>query len=570
MGTASTKSRRKRDAASPPVSDTRTDLSQRAWVIAALAIVAVAAFLRLYDLDLVPLHHDEGVNGNFLVALVREGRYAYNPENYHGPTLYYFAALLPRVLRLFSGVDAQNNYGLTTTAVRAVTSLFGLGTVALVFPLRRYLGTIGALSAAAFLALSPGAVYLSRYFIHESLFVFFTFGVVVAAVKFYESSSVTYLILGSASLAMVFATKETAIISALVLVIALVSTLVFYWLLSRTGGRAAAKARKNRSENFVERFGFGRLVMWSVLALAVFIAVNVVFYSSFFKNYPKGVTDSLVAFQFWTKTGKEAHVHPFITYFWWLMLQESPLLVGGAIGAMLAVLRYSNRFALFVAQWAFGLIVAYSLIAYKTPWLSLSFLVPLALTSGTAFQWFYDQLAEYGTTQSKRFAYLSVIFLVLIGPLPGVVRAGTQKIHWATMIPAFQTYDLNFRNYDNDDRYYVYVYAHTRRETLKLIDEINRIALRTPQGRQTGITIVSPDYWPLPWYFRDYTRVGYYGRMTPSNEPIIIASQGQADEVTSVYGDRYRLVHSGFNASGSFALRPGVDLLLFTRRELVR
>jgi predicted membrane-bound mannosyltransferase len=145
-----------------------------------------------------------------------------------------------------------------------------------------------------------------------------------------------------------------------------------------------------------------------------------------------------------------------------------------------------------------------------------------------------------------------------------------RQLHWKTFIPGYQAIDLNFYNYDNDSRYYVYVYAHTRRETLKLLDEINRIATRTHNGAQTGITIVAPDYWPLPWYLRDYSRVGYFGRMVASNEPIIIATQGQADEVTTNFGDRYQQVHSRFNASGSFPLRPGVDLLLFTRRELVR
>src|SRR6266511_2876430 len=127
----------------------------------------------------------------------------------------------------------------------------------------------------------------------------------------------------------------------------------------------------------------------------------------------------------------------------------------------------------------------------------------------------------------------------------------------------------NFINYDNDDRYYVYVYAHTRREILKLVDEINTLAQRAHQGGETGITIVSPDYWPLPWYVRDYKRVGYYGHMTPSTEPIIIAKQNQAAEVQATFGDGYQQIRSGFNGAGSFPLRPGVDLLLYTRRELV-
>ena len=135
-------------------------------------------------------------------------------------------------------------------------------------------------------------------------------------------------------------------------------------------------------------------------------------------------------------------------------------------------------------------------------------------------------------------------------------------MHWKTFIPGYQTIDLNFINYDNDNRYYVYVYAHTRREMLKLVDEINRIAQRSHQGGATGITIVSPDYWPMPWYLRDYNRVGFYGRITPSNEP--------KAEVQATYGDRYQQIQSGFNPDGSFPLRPGVDLLLFARRELLR
>jgi predicted membrane-bound mannosyltransferase len=264
-------------------------------------------------------------------------------------------------------------------------------------------------------------------------------------------------------------------------------------------------------------------------------------------------------------------VHPFTTYFWWLLLQESPLLVLGAIGAMFTLVRPRKSFAFFCALWAFGLIAAYSLIAYKTPWLCLSFIVPLALTAGHTFEWLHQELAAWEGGPRIRLAILGIVFVVATGLLPGIVRLQTQKeFHLEAFIPGYQALDLNFINYDNDDRYYVYVYAHTRREILKLVDEINRIAQRTHQGRETGITIVSPDYWPLPWYLRDYNRVGYFGRMASSNEPIIIASQAQAEEVRTTFGDRYQQVHSGFNTAGSFPLRPGVDLLLFTRRELVR
>jgi len=65
----------------------------------------VGAFLRLSYLTLVPLHHDEGVNGNFLVTLVREGSYHYDPQNYHGPTLYFFSAIIPWIARFLGGKE---------------------------------------------------------------------------------------------------------------------------------------------------------------------------------------------------------------------------------------------------------------------------------------------------------------------------------------------------------------------------------------------------------------------------------------------------------------------------------
>jgi predicted membrane-bound mannosyltransferase len=271
-----------------------------------------------------------------------------------------------------------------------------------------------------------------------------------------------------------------------------------------------------------------------------------------------------------------------VTYIWWLLLQESPLLVLGSAGALLAVIRPAKSLALFVALWAFGLIAAYSLIAYKTPWLSLNFIVPLALSSGAALEWFYEELGKWEL--NKRALVLAVVLLIALGPLPGLVRVfedvatnpdpskglASANIHWKTFLPGYQTIDLNFINYDNDNRYYVYVYAHTRREMLKLVDEINRLAERTHQGGDTGITIVSPEYWPMPWYLRDYKRVGYFGHMSSSAEPIIIARKDQAAEVQTTFGERYQQVPSGFNPEGTFPLRPGVELLLYARRELVR
>jgi predicted membrane-bound mannosyltransferase len=295
------------------------------------------------------------------------------------------------------------------------------------------------------------------------------------------------------------------------------------------------------------------------VALAVFVAVSVLFYSSFFTNYPKGVLDSLKTFMVWTKTGQQAHVHPGWKYLEWLLLQESPVLILGIVGAVIAVWQGKNAIAIFSALWAFGILAAYSLIPYKTPWLTLNFIVPLAIISGFAFQAIY----EYAGGQ---LGFVVAVLLV------------------AASVSIYQAIDLNFFNYDNDKKtidvrigdeprsfqYYTYVYAHTRRDILALVDEINRLARVSGEGQKMGITIVSSEYWPLPWYFRDYTRVGYFGRITTSTETVIIASENQRPEVLTTFADRYELVDSRLNPAGSYPLRPGVELLLLVRRGLPR
>ena len=510
------------------------DFSERYWRIGVIAIFLIATVLRLYDLNLVPLHYDEGVNGNFLVRLVREGAYQYDPENYHGPTLYYFSALIPWTTKLLFGTAARDSYGLTTFTIRFIPAIFGLATIGLVFLLRRQLGTVATLAAALMLAVSPGAVYLSRYFIHETLFVFFTFGIVVAGVRFYEQRNASYLTPAAASAALLFATKETAMISAGVLLIALALTFVYMRF-----ARDAFVKPTGLSQFINEVGGTTTLVVNIIVALIVFSALYLLFYSSFFTNY-KGIYDSLQTFNVWTKTGRVAHVHPPGMYLSWLLKQESPLLFLGAIGAAFVVLKPKNSLALFCALWSFGLIAAYSLIPYKTPWLLLNFVVPLALIAGYAIQAVYEM-------DSGQLRLVATILVVAIG------------------VATYQSIDLNFVNYDNDNPRYVYVYAHTTRGTLDLVNKIEEIARQKDSGK-TGMTIVSPDYWPLPWYLRNYSRVGYYGRIAPSTEPIIIANDKQKQEVDAGYSEVYQQVPSN-EPDGSFQLRPGVKLLLYVRRS---
>src|SRR5205085_427871 len=54
------------------------------------------------------------------------------------------------------------------------------------------------------------------------------------------------------------------------------------------------------------------------------------------------------------------------------------------------------------------------------------------------------------------------------------------------------------------DGTYGYVYAQTDRALLRLLDELKRETDKLPTKDQTAIYVAAPEYWPLPWYLRDY------------------------------------------------------------------
>src|SRR5438874_11571924 len=70
--------------------------SGRLWFAAAVvAALAVALLLRLPNLGARPMHGDEAVHAFKFAELWERGVYRYDPNEYHGPTLYYLA--LPTV-----------------------------------------------------------------------------------------------------------------------------------------------------------------------------------------------------------------------------------------------------------------------------------------------------------------------------------------------------------------------------------------------------------------------------------------------------------------------------------------
>ncbi len=564
------------------------------WFAACGIITVLATVLRFVQLEARALHHDEGVNGFFLTTLFREGVYKYDPANYHGPDLYYLALAVTKV------------FGLNTISIRGSVAVFGVLIVVLTFFLKDYIGKFGSLFAALFLALSPGMVYISRYFIHEILFVFFSYTLVLAILFFIErrkagifaigwmtivllicfvpsvinlanmlgGSSQTavwafqagfflleivliifvmrmliswddgrpiYLLLASVSAVLLFATKETAFITLGTMIIACFC--VFIW--RKIYGGMVGGFGENEYEpvpliwsNFRKQLGDNlNIILLSIAVAAIFIYLGILFFSSFF-TYPEGVKKAFEAYALWTKTGSKDHTQNGMwAYVKWLWEIESPIVILSAIGCLIALAKARHRFAVFTAFWAFGLFLAYTIIPYKTPWLAVSFLLPMCIIAG------------YGIGEFLRVADLNQR---VIG---GVLALA------ATVVLGYQTYQLNFVRYD--DEALPYIYAHTKRGFLDMIDQIHYYADKSGKGNEATVEVVSPDYWSMPWYLKDYKNAHFFGQLTDVNaaEMIVAKKTDQDAAIRERYAARYKI-------AGEYPLRPGVDLYLLVRNDL--
>lgn len=478
----------------------------------ALAVLAVAMFLRCQDLSLRPFHHDEGVNGFFESRLLREGVFKYDPSNYHGPTLYYLTLPLVAVL------------GLSDAAVRGSTVIFGLLTVFVLWRLLARSSQAMALAAAALLATSTGAVFYSRYFIHESLFVAFTL-FIVASSPWREGRERWRFIATGLSLGLLFATKETAFVSVGALI---GGAIVGAWLVQGTSPLAVARGIRPFALEHAENLLQGALA---------FAASAGLLYSSFFRN-PVGILDAFRTFAFWTKTAVRDHENPWYQHVSWLREADPVLIYLGFLGILLAFARRRSFIAVMASVWALLLFAAYGVVKYKTPWLGLNMLLPLAITAG----YLLSEIASVSFLSGR----LSMRPVAMVLTL------------FAAGFSATKSWDLETKNYD--DETHPYLYAHTQRTFIPFVRLIEERAAALGTGTETGVAVFAPENWPLAWYLRDFRNAGYWGEFKSDvNVDMYVGSVEQDGALALKLGN-------GFERFGPYNMRGVVNLVLYVKK----
>jgi uncharacterized protein (TIGR03663 family) len=487
-------------------------------------ILLLAALVRIAYLDIKPPHFDEGINGWFCDQMARTGYYAYDPTNYHGPLHFYVLFVSLKLL------------GRNLWALRLPVVLASLIAIFWIFLFRPFFSRTICYLAALGMAISPGFIFYDRYSIHESwmvLFLIVTFWGILGIASSREPRYFWGFLMGLTGMIL---TKETYIIH--LAAFAAAGCLALIW------SRLAKKTPLNRPS---------RRLPGLHIAAAIFVgaALIIFFYSGNFRNW-NGLAGLYQTFLPWTKTGIDAAGHgkpdfdlfplfpPFLAgvpglggfanlklnWYWVrLMLDYEWFALAGLLFSVPFV--FGGQPALrYLAIYGLGVLFAYSIVPYKTPWCSISIVWPFLFLGAAAIE-----------------------FIAQGNRLVTVLVAGS------LFAPeAWKSYNLNLVNYDNPKERYVYV--QTVREYHKFVDPILAKAAKDPASARdlSGLILLS-SYFPIPWILGDFPNIGYYtkndGWPEKLDSDFIAVEADKADELEKRLKDRY------FTAD--FHLRDGMD-----------
>ena len=463
-----------------------------------LIIFFIAIVIRVPALTRRPMHTDEAVHAVKFGKLLEDNYYRFDSREYHGPTLNYLT-LIPAWIK-----SADNITEINETTLRIIPVFFGIMMVLMLWFLAPGLNRFTITAAGIFTAVSPSMVFYSRYYIQEILLVFFSFAVIISCYRYIKGRNFGWALTAGIFLGLLHATKETC-------VIALGSMLIAVFLVLLISSK-----NKQTSE---------KVNLWHMaMIIAAMFSVSALFYSSFFSNL-SGIPDSYLTFKnYLSKAGThDWHIHPWYYYIKMLLFtkdasgplwSEAFILLLAAAGFWVSIknkrLKCVDIHLLrFISFYTVIMLIIYSAIPYKTPWNLLSFHLGLILLAAVGAAAIFNVLKNS----------IRIIFLILFA-------AGS--IHLL-----IQSYSANFKYYADPSN--PYVYGHTSNDIFRIVRRAEDIAEVHTNRNNMYIEVVCPghDYWPLPWYLRDFPNIGWWDKVDKSTPaaPVIIAFPGVEQEI---------------------------------------
>jgi hypothetical protein len=152
-----------------------------------------------------------------------------------------------------------------------------------------------------------------------------------------------------------------------------------------------------------------------------------------------------------------------------------------------------------LAIYGTGALMAYTIIAYKTPWCLIAMMWPFHLLFGLAVHRAIDAVDPWFATAGAAVACAA-----------SLAAAGA----------------LNFRHFADETEPYAYV--QTLPEIEKLLTPLGTLIAIDPVHYHLRGVVLAPDHHPLPWLLGDFTRVEMHGFPEDPEAPVEIP-EGLAD-----------------------------------------
>jgi len=483
-------------------------------VLIAVGAVLLAGLLRLPLLAERPMHGDEAIQAFKSFSLKATGQWRYDPELFHGPSLAWLTLpglALPGTRTIADTSEAR---------YRAVPALCGIALVVLATAFAGALGARGAALGALFIAASPVMAYYSRDYIHETPLVLFTLAALAAGWGYASTGRLRWLILAGVFTGLAAATKET-------------------WVVSMAAALVALRMARGR---ILPRLP--HLLAFIGAGAAAFLLL----FTGFLTDW-RDLPEALRSASFYARIGSggSVHDHPwhwYLSTLLWTKYGAGPsfteaailLLAMAGVGAVLAGRGVPERglpFARFLAFHTLLVAAAYSAIPYKTPWCALQFMAGACLLAGVGAAW----LASLPGSRTARTA------------VAVLVAAAAGHLAWEARRACF-TYAADNRN--------PWAYAQPVPDVRRLADRILSVAAANPAGDATLVKVVTPEQWPLPWYLRRLSSVGWWDSLPPDcDAPVVVSSPGDEENLA-------RRLHGTYSVE-YYGLRPSVVLVLRVR-----
>jgi predicted membrane-bound mannosyltransferase len=231
-------------------------------------------------------------------------------------------------------------------------------------------------------------------------------------------------------------------------------------------------------------------------------------------------------------------------------ISELPLLVIAIPGFIVCFKDRLGKKGILFSSLFITCLILFSLIPYKTPWNMLGLVPVMALIGGITIAYFWQMFK----ISNLKLVFISPLLLLLI-------------------LLFHEAWQLNYVYSDAPEN--PFTYGHARQEIKRISNKLDELRHKYHYLLKTRIDVIAKnaEYWPLPWYLREYEKVAWWDTVPNdiASTPIVfLTPEMESDFIYQLYEktpyEKRKLYLPLFDHE--IELRPGVMIRGYIHKEL--